>query len=192
MRCVVNRTESEMAGAALDRRKSRRRPAASPWTRARVAELKRRWWQGASAGRIAREWGPTVSRAAVLGKIRRLGLAEPSPTAAGQGFAWKSNRGAAAPALGYRPAPPRLWRARTLPAWVIAAKPYVDDPGIDADIPRAQRRPLLGLNDRACRWPVGDPSRSGFFFCGAESLPEKPFCAAHCARAYRAEQRKGK
>jgi hypothetical protein len=71
------------------------------------------------------------------------------------------------------------------PAWVIEAKPYVDDPRVDADIPLAQRRSLLDLTAGACRWPVGDPSHPDFFFCGAEALRGELYCAAHRARAYK-------
>jgi hypothetical protein len=74
------------------------------------------------------------------------------------------------------------------PAWVGDANPYVDDPGIDAAIPHAQRRSLLELTDDTCRWPVGDPCAADFFFCGAPPLPGKPYCAAHCARAERVDE----
>jgi GcrA cell cycle regulator len=57
--------------------------------------------------------------------------------------------------------------------------PYVDDPLVDADIPTAQRRGLLDLDGSACCWPVGDPSFSEFFFCGAHRLAGKPYCALH-------------
>jgi GcrA cell cycle regulator len=76
-----------------------------------------------------------------------------------------------------------------VPSWVLEVQPYVDDPGVDADIPHAQRRSLPQLNDRVCRWPVGDPGRPGFFFCGAPRSAGKPFCAAHCQRAYRHDQK---
>jgi GcrA cell cycle regulator len=48
---------------------------------------------------------------------------------------------------------------------------------------RSQRRSLMELTDDTCQWPVGDPSTVDFFFCGAQPLPDKPYCAAHCARA---------
>jgi GcrA cell cycle regulator len=71
------------------------------------------------------------------------------------------------------------------PVWVTEAKPYVDDPGKDADISLAQRRSLLELASHDCRWPVGDPSTADFFFCGAEVLRGKPYCRAHGERARR-------
>jgi GcrA cell cycle regulator len=40
------------------------------------------------------------------------------------------------------------------------------------------------LNSNTCRWPIGEPGTPDFCFCGAPPQPEKPYCAAHCARAY--------
>ncbi len=51
----------------------------SPWTAERIAQVRRRWWQGASAAQIARELGAGISRDAVLGKIRRLDIPRLSP-----------------------------------------------------------------------------------------------------------------
>ena len=36
----------------------------------------------------------------------------------------------------------------------------------------------------ACLWPIGDPGDEGFHFCGASTVPGKPYCDEHCARAY--------
>ena len=145
-----------------------------------------RWSQGVTARRIARELGGGISRSAVLGKIHRLGFAELSPRAWVHRSQLKRARA--------RRMSPQLLAAlgRTFagqhwppPAWVIEAKPYVEDPRVDADIPLAQRRTLLELTRGACRWPVGDPSHPDFFFCGAEALRGERYCAAHRARAYR-------
>src|SRR3954453_14437492 len=170
----------------VELRRDRSRRAALPWTDARIAYLKARWSQGVTAQGIARELGGGISRSAVLGKIHRLGFAELSPRA----WVHRSHLKRA----GDRRISPQLWAAlgRTFagqqwppPAWVIEAKPYVEDPRIDADIPLAQRRSLLELTRGACRWPVGDPSYPDFFFCGAETLRGRPYCAAHRARALR-------
>jgi GcrA cell cycle regulator len=68
---------------------------------------------------------------------------------------------------------------------VLHARPYVERPGRDARIPLAQRRSLLELDSETCRWPVHDPAGPDFFFCGAQSAAGRPYCAAHCRRAYR-------
>lgn len=39
---------------------------------------------------------------------------------------------------------------------------------------------------RLCSFPLGDPARNGFRFCGEAIVPDKPYCAAHCAIAYKA------
>ena len=36
----------------------------------------------------------------------------------------------------------------------------------------------------ACQWPIGDPRKSDFRFCGEPSAPGKPYCEHHCAVAY--------
>ncbi len=35
-----------------------------------------------------------------------------------------------------------------------------------------------------CQWPHGHPGQEGFHFCGQPSLPGKPYCPEHAARAY--------
>lgn len=35
-----------------------------------------------------------------------------------------------------------------------------------------------------CRWPIGHPREEGFHCCGVRRIPEKPYCAEHCERAY--------
>ena len=165
-----------------------RRCAVLRWTDARIAYLKAQWLKGVTARQIARQLGGGISRSAVLGKIHRLGLADLSP----RSWVHRSHlkRG------GARRVSDQLGAERPLslafagqrwppPAWVIEAKPYVEDPRIDADIPLAQRRSLLELTRGACRWPVGDPSHPDFFFCGAEALRGELYCAAHRARAHR-------
>jgi len=156
------------------------------WTQLQIRKLRQRWSTGVSAEKIARELGAGISRDAVLAKIRRLGL---------PGRRKHDRRPSARTAIrviSFDAIPDQL-RVRTreprrYPIWVVEAKPYVDDPGADANIPPAQRRSLLELSDEVCRWPVGDPACPGFFFCGAPVHIGKPYCADHCARAYCREQ----
>ncbi len=39
------------------------------------------------------------------------------------------------------------------------------------------------LDDRHCRWPIGDPKRGPFGFCGAEQHGAGPYCSAHRRQA---------
>lgn len=121
---------------------------------------------------------------AVIGKIHRLGISELSPYGGAPGRRYTANT---LPADRPVDAPRAAWwfRKGPLPAWVVNARPYVETVGADARIPRRQRRSLFELSDDTCRWPVGDPKSSRFFFCGAQRLRNKPYCAEHCARAAR-------
>jgi GcrA cell cycle regulator len=55
---------------------------------------------------------------------------------------------------------------------------------IDNIIPIGQRRSLLELTELTCRWPIGDPGSSEFFFCGGNSLTGLPYCAYHSRIAH--------
>jgi GcrA cell cycle regulator len=152
-------------------------------SRERIALLKRRWSRGASDRRIAEALGGGISRDAVLGKIHRLGRSGRPPgrkPAAAEGER-RVRAGAArerpAGRLGATPPPPAARAGAT-----------VDDPLVDADIPLPQRRSLLELDRHACRWPIGDPRSLDFLFCGAKPRRGKPYCAAHCGRAYLIEE----
>ncbi len=169
------------------------RQATSPWTDERIELVRTLWSQGVSAQRITRELGASISRGAVLGKIHRLGIMQASPNSgvrrSGRTDARlvvkRERRGVDDLPSGRREV---LNDQCELPAWVRDAEPYIDNPLVDAGIPASQRRTLLELSGRACRWPVGDPSRSDFFFCGAEAFPGKPYCVVHCARAHRPKE----
>jgi GcrA cell cycle regulator len=156
----------------------------STWTQAQVHQLQQRWQTGASASRIARELGGGISRDAVLSKVRRLRLAQ-RRTHGHPVFLRSEDRVRPwheVPSDRLRLRKRENWRC---PTWVATAKPHVDDSAIDLNIPPAQRRSLLELGNESCRWPVGDPARGDFFFCGRQSLAHHPYCADHCARAYR-------
>jgi GcrA cell cycle regulator len=36
----------------------------------------------------------------------------------------------------------------------------------------------------SCLWPIGDPGETDFHFCGGKTVPGRPYCPEHCARAY--------
>jgi GcrA cell cycle regulator len=161
-----------------------RRGPVSPWTKQRTRILRRRWSQGARVREIAAELGHGITYNAVIAKIHRLGISKLSPYGGAPGRRYAANtRPADRPVYPQRA--PYWFRKGPLPAWVVNARPYVETVGVDARIPRRQRRSLFELSDDTCRWPVGDPRSSRFFFCGAQPVRNKPYCAAHCARAYR-------
>jgi len=40
------------------------------------------------------------------------------------------------------------------------------------------------LTHGMCSWPEGEPGTDNFHFCGLPSVDGKPYCSAHCQRAY--------
>jgi GcrA cell cycle regulator len=147
------------------------------WTDERVELLKKLWADGLSASQIAAELGG-VTRNAVIGKVHRLGLSgrakssssgvprQRKPRSHMMRVARPQSRGANALALSYD--------------LEQAPEPEV----IENIIPLGQRRRLLELNENTCRWPIGDPATTDFFFCGGKPLNALPYCHYHSRVAY--------
>lgn len=143
------------------------------WTEERVKTLKAMRIDGVTAGQIGKTFG--ISKSAVLGKMRRLGLAKKSerPTLA------QMPREAKAKPTVDRPVkvnlrlpgaiPLAAFRERALREFV---EPYSPGQRHTVGIPMA----LLGYNQ--CRFEVASPSKNeGYLFCGAPS--DGSWCEAH-------------
>jgi hypothetical protein len=48
----------------------------------------------------------------------------------------------------------------------------------------AKKLSLLELTEKTCKWPIGDPATSEFWFCGHPSEQGKPYCEAHVSIAF--------
>lgn len=162
-----------------DGRKDLRGPGPSPWSIERTELLKKLWELGLSAKDIARqineETGGELTRNAILGKVHRLDLSL-------RDHHWQ-----------YRFVTPEQMRERKRKREAtFRAKRrglfVVPPPATDSEIPTEQRRQLLELQNHHCRWPVGEPGKPGFFFCGAEDadlLGGRSYCASHQFLAWR-------
>jgi GcrA cell cycle regulator len=132
------------------------------WTDERVEQLKALWGEGLSASQIARVLG-SVTRNAVIGKVHRLGLAG-------------------------RAGPPRAERPRNAVPRKAAVHVAVPAPQIVEEDPITLEdgnfATVLTINDRMCRWPIGDPSENEFHFCGHKPKFGSPYCEAHARKAY--------
>lgn len=42
------------------------------------------------------------------------------------------------------------------------------------------------LRDVHCKWPIGEPGKAGFHFCGKPSLDGAPYCESHKEQSLRA------
>ena len=146
------------------------------WTDERVELLKKLWADGLSASQIAGELGG-ITRNAVIGKVHRLGLSGRA----------KSPSSSAPRARKPRSHMLRVSRA-SLRGNTALALAYEMEPEpveqYDNVIPIGQRRTLLELTENTCRWPIGDPASSEFFFCGGPPITGLPYCAHHSRIAY--------
>jgi GcrA cell cycle regulator len=149
------------------------------WTDERVELLKKLWADGLSASQIAAELGG-ITRNAVIGKVHRLGLS---------GRAKSSSTGVPRPRKARSPSHMlRIGRSairgNTALAHAYELEIEAEPELIDNIIPIGQRRTILELNEQTCRWPVGDPGSTDFFFCGGNTLTGLPYCAYHSRVAY--------
>ena len=142
--------------------------AVGDWTEERIAQLRSLWTQGLSASQIGLRIAKT--RSAVLGKVHRLDLPPRPPPI-------KPHQAAKPLAAPPRPKPPRQAPKGQRP-------PRKTEPIPDAQaLPAAPEPPRQGAGD-GCAWPIGEPRRPGFRFCGAERQPGRSDCAGHVRIAY--------
>ncbi|MBB1249161.1 MULTISPECIES: GcrA family cell cycle regulator [unclassified Rhizobium] len=174
------------------------------WTDERVERLKKLWSEGLSASQIAAQLGG-VSRNAVIGKVHRLNL----PGRAKSGGAAPSRapkRPAAAQPTAARPAQATFAQQRPVtrtvarPAGATMLKEEVEMDAMEVVetssdnvvVPIFRRVPLIRLTERTCKWPLGDPLKEDFCFCGNDSPDTSPYCTFHQRLAYQpsAERRR--
>ncbi|GLK85221.1 GcrA family cell cycle regulator [Ancylobacter defluvii] len=157
------------------------------WTDERVELLKKLWSEGLSASQIAAELGG-VTRNAVIGKVHRLGL---------------SGRAKAAAAPAPRPRKPRPAVVASAPARPMVSgnnalapvmRPVIEPEPVEMPdpvanvIPMAERCTILDLTEFTCRWPVGEPGKGDFYYCGSRTKTGLPYCSYHSRIAYQPVQ----
>ena len=157
------------------------------WTSERVDLLKKLWLDGLSASQIAAELGG-VTRNAVIGKVHRLGLSGRAKAPAAPAKARKTTRPANGDAQPSAPtetggSAPQTVGATALKVEATPAPAPVEKPRAEV-VPIAKRASILTLTERTCKWPIGDPTKDDFYFCGNSSEPGVPYCPYHCRIAY--------
>ncbi|HHG89939.1 MAG TPA: GcrA cell cycle regulator [Devosia sp.] len=173
----------------------------SSWTEERVSILTKLWMEGLSASQIASELGEGVTRNAVIGKVHRLKLSGRAKPAS------SSQRTRSATRLPRRAKPngaSSSFKRRVVASRVIGATALksaeADQENIrvtpnnvtELFIPVKERIGLLGLTEKTCKWPIGDPLLKDFHFCGRDSNENAPYCKFHSKRAYHTMDRKKK
>src|SRR5260221_6236654 len=147
------------------------------WTDERVELLKKLWQDGLSASQIAGELGG-ITRNAVIGKVHRLGLSGRAKSPSSSAPRVRKPRSHM-----MRVSRPSM-RGNTALALAFEMEQEPEPELIENIIPIGQRRTLLELNEDTCRWPIGDPATTEFFFCGGKPLTSLPYCSYHSRVAH--------
>ena len=147
------------------------------WTTERVQQLQSYVTAGLTCSQIADEIG--VTRNAVIGKIHRLGL---SPGRKPAGLAQRM-RTAPAQAHQRQTRITRIFRAIAAEGSTVV--PFTTTIEAPRPVENVQRCSLLELAAGGCRWPLSDPGKADFGFCGNEAIASISYCAGHARIAYR-------
>jgi GcrA cell cycle regulator len=157
------------------------------WTDERVEKLKRLWAEGL-----------------VIGKVHRLNLPGRAKAGGSSSAARPAKRPAQTPrpaAFQNRPAANTSTRTVTRTAGATALKEEIEVEAyeevevrrsLNVVVPISRRLALTELTERTCKWPIGDPMKEDFHFCGCEIADSAPYCTYHAKLAYQpvSERRK--
>ena len=141
------------------------------WNEEKVNKLKELWGKGNTASQIAEIIGG-LSRNAVIGKAHRLNLSAKIKTrtaTSNQNFEIS---------LDQRNNKSKRGRKSKFKSLII-----------EKDFEPENPKQLEQLDEGSCKWPIGHPDESSFYFCGRSSLKDFSYCKLHLLYAY---QPKGK
>lgn len=149
------------------------------WTDERVELLKKYWAEGLSASQIAGKMGG-VTRNAVIGKVHRLGLS-------GRATPAKPVRGRINDEI-----------VSPIPETATIIKPQITEPRETQQtdviepvvLSSGDLTTVATLNRNMCKWPLGDPAKDDFHFCGQPASAGKPYCTHHANVAFQPAQRR--
>ena len=166
-----------------------RRRTAMAWTDKMVEDLRLMWKQGLTTGEIGKRLG--VSKNSIVGKVHRLQLdARPSPIKKKEELEAESVA-AAQPTLQPEVKEPKKapQPAKDVKENKEAKEPKTPaKPAAQATKPVADKKNdiirLADLDNRTCRWPIGDPKDENFHFCGKKVRVGQTYCEEHSLMAY--------
>jgi len=141
------------------------------WNEKKVDKLKELWGNGSTASQIAEIIGG-ISRNAVIGKAHRLNLSSKIKT---RNVSSAKNFDSRTVGINSKQKQGRKSKFKSLL--------------IEKDFEPENPKKLEELDESSCKWPVGHPEETSFYFCGRSSLKDFSYCKLHLLYAY---QPKGK
>ena len=141
------------------------------WTPEKVEKLRQLWGKGNTANSIATIIGG-VTRNAVIGKAYRLNLALKSIPKK-NGFKQES-----------------LKQENYTQTERKTRKSRFKSILLDKDFEPEKPKTLEELSDEVCRWPIGHPDESNFYFCGRTAMKDFSYCKLHVLYAFQPKNMK--
>ena len=142
------------------------------WNDENVSKLKELWGKGSTASQIAEIIGG-ISRNAVIGKANRLSLSSNIKTKnklLNKSFDSNSEESDNKQRQG------RQNRFKSLL--------------IEKDFEPENPKQLEELTENDCKYPIGHPDETGFYFCGRSSLKDFSYCKLHLLYSYQQKSRR--
>jgi len=142
------------------------------WTPEREKKLRELWKKGLSASQIASMLEGTT-RNAVIGKAHRLNLEARNTSRKTE---VKTNKQVNGPQeIKYQ----KLGRKAKFKALLL-----------DKNFEKENPIKFDEITDKTCRWPIGHPHESSFYFCGRTPMEKFPYCKLHVLYAFQAKNEK--
>ena len=141
------------------------------WTPKKVSKLKELWGKGNTASQIASIIGD-VTRNSVIGKAWRLNLTAKSLPK--NNLFKQTSRN-----LENADQPEKKTRTNKFKSLLL-------DKNFEPENPKS----LEELHEEICRWPIGHPDESNFYFCGRKSMKDFSYCKLHVLYAFQPKNKK--
>jgi len=154
------------------------------WTDEKVALLRKRWSGGYSCSQIAKELGKGFTRSSVIGKVHRLDI-ERKQKPRGTDAALTKTIVSASRKSGDSVDVAREGKTGLHIHANVVAKRIEHDPLAKLN---GDQKPkitcITDLKENTCRWPIGDPQKEGFGYCGELPAQNQPYCPHHHSIAH--------